>query len=95
MQVTTLTVDEELPDKYLTREEGLARLDALIEEKRVPENCDDVMKFLKAFKKNKAAWGVTGQDLKDLYMAKCTYWELMLQWKRTCECCWDYRTYID
>lgn len=93
MQVSTLKLDLAMPT--MSREEGLARLDALIELKRVPENCEDVMRFLEAFKKHKGEWGVTGEDLKRMYMTKCSWMELLRQWKTTCDCCWDYRSYID
>jgi hypothetical protein len=94
-KVITLSVDFKPPTVYLTREQGLAKLDELIERKRIPDNCDDVMRFLEDFKRYKDEWGVNGSDLQRLYMQKCSLWELTKQWKLTMDCCWDYRSYID
>jgi hypothetical protein len=79
--------------KSLSREEGLVKLEQLIERKPVPETCEEVMYFLREFQKNKALWGVTKEDLRNLYVRKYP-WQMLSQWSKTRSCCPDYGKYL-
>ena len=81
--------------RQCTREEGLRRLSALIDEKPVAQTCEDIMAFLNAFKKNKNAWHVTKADLQRLYMQKRSKWVLFKQFLLTRKCCPKYETFLD
>ena len=81
--------------KSVSREEGLRLLEQLVDRKPVPENCEDVMYFLREFQKNKAVWGVTKGDLQSLYLRKCSLRQLWAQLNMTRGCCADYGKYLD
>lgn len=97
-RVNVIQVTEEVePEKLksVSREEGLRLLGELIDRKPIPENCEDVMYFLREFEKHKGVWGVTGQDLRSIYMSKCSWSQLLRQWSMTRSCCPDYASYIN
>jgi len=82
--------DEKDMDSVMTREEGLQELQMLIDRKPIPDNREDVLRFLRDFKANCKRWQVTKQDLRNIYMTQCTYAQLMRQLAMTYYCCPNY-----
>jgi hypothetical protein len=59
--------DNNVTDGEITREEGLVLLEALVCEKPYPDDCGDIVRFLKTFKANKNKWKVTSADLRRIF----------------------------
>ena len=56
-----------IEEKEITREEGLRRLERLVRLKPYPDDCDDIITFLREFKDKKKAWKVTSDDLTRIF----------------------------
>ena len=92
--ITNLTGSYD-PKEHVTREEGLLRLAALVDEKPVPENCEDIKKFLLKFQQNREKWKVTKHDLQEIYMNKFSMFDLLRNWAMTKSCCPHYESFLD